>query len=133
MSIGKASANERFKSRFQTSLAGGLIAAAVLHVAVFVMTPAWTVDDWGSVVEGPTDVIRLPDDIPIPAAPDRIRPAMPVVGTDVAPDATSVSGKLKIAARPRPRPAVKAPPPKPPEKKPAEKPKSLSGYKDSPY
>lgn len=80
-------ANERLKSRFEETLAASLIAAALLHLLVFQLTPTFQVADWS---EGADQPIRIQpiDDIPLPAPPKPLpRPVVPIVGGDI--DATA--------------------------------------------
>jgi len=88
-SIETLSANERLKARSGDVVALSLVAATVVHFLVFQMWPEMTVTDFGIAPAGQVDILRLPDDIVIPVAPDKLtRPAAPVISADAPVDAT---------------------------------------------
>lgn len=81
-----ATANEQLKARFEGMLATSLIAAAMLHLLIFQLSPTFQVPDWSSGSDQPI-VVQPLDDIPLPAPPKAIvRPMVPMIGSEV--DAT---------------------------------------------
>ena len=103
-------ANERFKSAFGSWLWGSMIAATVLHFALFTLFPRMTAADI-SFVAGELEAIDLPPEIVIPPPPERLaRPATPVV-SDVP-----ISEDITIAETTFERnPVSELPPPREPE------------------
>ena len=77
----KDDANERFKNSFGSWLWGGMIAATVLHFALFAYFPSMAVADFS---HSPAEIeaIELPPDIVIPPPPQQIaRPATPIASS----------------------------------------------------
>lgn len=73
------SANDRFKSSFSSWLWGSMIAATVLHFALFTLAPQMTAADVSYTADEIT-AIDLPPEIVIPPPPQQIaRPATPVI------------------------------------------------------
>jgi TonB family protein len=73
--------NDRFKRSFASWFWGSMIAATVLHFAVFQFWPTLTAEDVSFSSED-LETIELPPEIEIPPPPKRIaRPAVPVVAT----------------------------------------------------
>lgn len=83
------SANERLKDRFRSIFWSSIIAATLVHLAVFVYWPELTVEEL-TAVAGELTAIELPPEVEIPPAPQAIgRPATPVIAAaDVAEDIT---------------------------------------------
>ncbi|MEM7416152.1 MAG: TonB family protein [Gemmatimonadota bacterium] len=80
-------ANDRLRARFESIYGASLIAACLLHLLVFQLTPAFAVEDWSSDPGAEPTVIRTADP-PLPTAPDPVaRPALPVATDNV--DATT--------------------------------------------
>lgn len=72
-------ANDRFKSSFGSWFWGSMIAATVLHFALFALFPRLTAEDF-SYTQAEIETIDLPPEIDIPPPPEQIsRPATPVV------------------------------------------------------
>lgn len=82
-------ANDRLKRSFGTWFWGSLIAATVIHFAVFQFWPDMTAEDV-SFTADELEAIELPPEIEIPPPPEQIaRPAVPVVATaDIQEDIT---------------------------------------------
>ena len=81
--------NDRFKRSFASWFWGSMIAATVLHFAVFQFWPTLTAADV-SFTADELEAIELPPEIEIPPPPQRIaRPAVPIVATaDIDEDIT---------------------------------------------
>ncbi|MFV2006741.1 MAG: TonB family protein [Longimicrobiales bacterium] len=81
--------NDRFKRSFGSWFWGSMIAATVIHFAVFQFWPTLTAEDV-SFSSDELETIELPPEIKIPPPPKRIaRPAVPVVATaDIEEDIT---------------------------------------------
>jgi protein TonB len=76
-----ASANDRFKSRFQSLFWSSIILATFAHFGAFVFWPELTTADISFTAAELTS-IELPPEIEIPAPPAQIaRPATPVIAT----------------------------------------------------
>lgn len=72
-------ANDRFKSSFSNWFWGSMIAATVLHFALFALFPNLTAEDY-SFNTDEIEAINLPPEIEIPPPPQQIaRPATPVI------------------------------------------------------
>lgn len=72
-------ANDRFKNSFGNWFWGSMIAATVLHFALFALFPQLTAEDF-SYTPNEMENIDLPPEIEIPPPPEQIaRPATPVV------------------------------------------------------
>lgn len=72
-------ANDRFKNSFENWFWGSMIAATVLHFALFALFPQLTAEDF-SYTQAEMETIDLPPEIDIPPPPEQIaRPATPVV------------------------------------------------------
>ena len=82
-------ANDRFKRSFGSWFWGSMIAATVMHFAMFQFWPTLTAEDVSFSSED-LETIELPPEIEIPPPPQRIaRPAVPVVATaDIEEDIT---------------------------------------------
>lgn len=81
-----ATANERLKSSFESMLGASLIAAAMLHLLVFQLSPTFQVAELSDGSQ-PVFIVQPLDDIPLPAPPKPIsRPVVPMIGSDI--DAT---------------------------------------------
>ncbi len=77
----RETANDRFKKTFDVWLWGGVIAATVLHFALFAFFPQLTAADVRFGVKE-LESIELPPEVDIPPPPEQIqRPAVPVVAT----------------------------------------------------
>jgi len=75
-----ATANERFKARFNDWFWGSIAAAAVIHGLMFAFWPSMASSDVSFDAEQ-LEAIDLPPEVEIPPPPESIsRPAMPVVG-----------------------------------------------------
>lgn len=99
-------ANERFKERFGRTLWSSVCVAVGVHAAVLAFWPTMSAGEWGGEVSA-LEAIDLPDDVPLPPAPEEIaRPAAPVIA-DVDVDVTIAPTVL--AQNPEDRPL--APPP----------------------
>lgn len=83
------SANERFKGRFRSIFWSSVMVATLAHVAAFVFSPDFAVQDL-RVVSEELRAIELPPEVEVPPPPRAIaRPATPVVAAvDVAEDIT---------------------------------------------
>ena len=84
----RTAANDRFKRSFNTWLWGSLLTATALHFAMFMFWPDMTA---ANVPLDPavTEVVDIPDEIPLPPAPEPIsRPAVPVISIDIGEDIT---------------------------------------------
>ena len=81
--------NDRFKRSFGSWFWGSMIAATVMHFAIFQFWPTLTAEDVSFSTED-LEMIELPPEIEIPPPPQRIaRPAVPVVATaDIEEDIT---------------------------------------------
>ncbi len=81
--------NDRFKRSFGSWFWGSMIAATVMHFAVFQLWPTLTAEDVSFSSED-LETIELPPEIEIPPPPQRIaRPAVPVMATaDIEEDIT---------------------------------------------
>ena len=74
-------ANDRFKQSFGSWFWGSMIAATVMHFALFEFWPTLTADDVSFTAEE-LEMIELPPEIEIPPPPEAIaRPATPVMAT----------------------------------------------------
>ena len=84
-----AVANERFKQDRQRRTALGLMAAVMVHLAVFELFPRMQVNDLGAAAVA-LETIELPPEVRIPPPPEEVsRPATPRVATiDVDEDVT---------------------------------------------
>jgi TonB family protein len=84
-----AVANERFKQSGQRRVALGLMAAVMVHLAVFELFPRMQVDDLSAAAVA-LETIELPPEVRIPPPPEEVsRPATPRVATiDVDEDVT---------------------------------------------
>ena len=82
-------ANDRFKAGFGNWFWGSMIAATVLHFAMFAFWPEMTAEDVSFSTEE-LEAIELPPEVEIPPPPEAIsRPAVPVVATaDIEEDIT---------------------------------------------
>lgn len=83
-------ANDRFKERFSTWLAGGLILATLGHFALFELFPTMRAADV-EVTGSRTRAVELPPEVKIPPPPEQVaRPATPKVSAaaDVSEDVT---------------------------------------------
>lgn len=81
----RTTANDRLKQRSPIVTAHGVMVAVAVHFAVFALFPMLSAADIGSVTAEDIEILTLPDEIPIPPAPERIqRPMNPVI-SDVAP------------------------------------------------
>jgi protein TonB len=75
----RETANDRFKTSFGSWFWGSMIAATVLHFALFALFPQLTAEDFSYTPEE-MENIDLPPEIDIPPPPEQIsRPATPVV------------------------------------------------------
>lgn len=99
------SANDDFKDTFRTTLGLSLLLATVLHLVAFRTWPTMQVDVWAGTADAP-EIIQLPPEVEIPAAPARMaRPAAPVISTSVSVDETlPVIGWEEVAELPPPPP-----------------------------
>ncbi len=81
--------NDRFKRSFASWFWGSMIAATVMHFAMFQFWPTLTAEDVSFSSEE-LEMIELPPEIEIPPPPQRItRPAVPVMATaDIEEDIT---------------------------------------------
>ena len=76
---GFETANDRFKSSFGNWFWGSMIAATVLHFALFALFPELTAEDY-SYTGDEIEAVNLPPEIEIPRPPQQLaRPATPVV------------------------------------------------------
>jgi protein TonB len=82
-------ANDRLKKSFSSWFWGSMIAATVIHFAVFAFWPELTAEDVSFTAEE-LEAIELPPEIEIPPPPRQIaRPATPVIATtDIEEDIT---------------------------------------------
>ena len=72
-------ANDRLKKSFSSWFWGSMIAATVIHFAIFAMWPELTAEDMSFTSEE-LETIELPPEIEIPPPPQQIaRPATPVI------------------------------------------------------
>ncbi len=87
-----AVANEQFKQGRQRRVALGLMAAVMVHLAIFELFPRMQVDDLGAAAVA-LETIELPPEVRIPPPPEEVsRPATPRVATiDVDEDVTIAS------------------------------------------
>lgn len=100
-------ANDRLKARANEVIATSLIAAALVHFAVFTFFPELTAPDWTRAPDEVVSIIPI-DEIPIPKAPTALtRPATPIGAVDVPVEATLPVIGFDGAA--------KLPPPPPPD------------------
>lgn len=77
--VGRETANDRFKRGFSDWLWISLILATLLHAALFLLLPRFGVDEWAFAATE-MESIELPDQIEIPPPPEAIqRPATPVI------------------------------------------------------
>lgn len=86
----RSSANDRFKERFSSWLAGGLILATLAHFALFELFPTMRTADI-DVEARRTEAVELPPEVEIPPPPEQVaRPATPNVSAsaDVNEDVT---------------------------------------------
>ena len=85
----QAAANEQFKQGSQRRVALGLMAAVMVHLAIFELFPRMQVDDLGAAAVA-LETIELPPEVRIPPPPEEVsRPATPRVATiDVDEDVT---------------------------------------------
>ena len=73
--------NDRFKRSFASWFWGSMIAATVVHFAIFQFWPTLTAEDV-SFTAAELETIELPPEIEIPPPPEQIaRPATPVIST----------------------------------------------------
>lgn len=80
-------ANERFKQSSRSSVWIGLIAATLLHAALFIASPVFALDPHVVAEVPPTRLIQ--PDVPLPPPPAPIQaPAAPVISVDVPVEAT---------------------------------------------
>lgn len=100
-------ANDRLKAHANEVIGASLIAAVVVHFAVFAFFPELTAPDWARPTDDVVTIIPI-DEIPIPKAPTALtRPATPVGAVDVPAEAT-----LPVIGFDR---AAELPPPPPPD------------------
>lgn len=91
---GIGSANERLKGSFDALVWGGIVAAVVVHFAVFVLWPSMRAPDIS--VHGPVAVqgiadLAIPPDVKIPAAPSALpRPATPLIASSAVPESVTI-------------------------------------------
>lgn len=76
-------ANDRLKSKSGSWFWGSLLAATVLHFALFAFYPEMTAEDV-SVVSTELEQVEITQEFEIPPPPEQIpRPAVPVLSTDI--------------------------------------------------
>jgi len=88
--IEQQSANERFKKSFSGWFWGSMIAATVMHFAVFLMWPDLEAEDV-SFTADELEAVEIPPEVEIPPPPEAIaRPATPVVAEAVIDDEITI-------------------------------------------
>lgn len=91
---GFASANERLKHSFDAFVWAGIVAAVVVHFAVFVLWPRMSAPDisvHGTASAQGIQDLAIPPDVKIPAAPGALaRPATPVIASTAVPENVTI-------------------------------------------
>ena len=88
-SMSRDTANDRFKKSFKTRFWGSVVAATILHFAMFAFWPNMTAEDVSFDSEE-FEAVNIPPEIEIPPPPQSIsRPATPVIAAaDISEDIT---------------------------------------------
>ena len=88
-SMSRDTANDRFKKSFKTRFWGSVVAATILHFAMFAFWPNMTAEDVSFDSEE-LEAVNIPPEIEIPPPPQSIsRPATPVIAAaDISEDIT---------------------------------------------